>query len=181
MVFCAFFIYIASAPVFLIDLLGVSSRGFAWLFVPMIAGIMMGASISGRLAGRWSTKHTIRLGFTVMFVGVADNLLTCWLAAPGVPLNVIPIMIFTLGSSLAQPSLTLLLLDLFPAIRGLASSLQGFIQFMLSGIVAGTVAPFVSHSIAMLAVGMTMFTAAGFALWLVYQYRARAHLKGLHP
>ena len=35
--FCAFFIYIAGAPAFLIDLLGVSSLGFAWLFVPMIA------------------------------------------------------------------------------------------------------------------------------------------------
>ena len=35
--FCGFFIYIAAAPAFLVDLLGVSTWGFAWLFIPMIA------------------------------------------------------------------------------------------------------------------------------------------------
>ena len=41
-------------------------------------------------------------------------------------------MIFTIGSSLVMPSITLLLLDLFPTMRGMASSLQGFVQFSLS-------------------------------------------------
>ncbi len=45
--FCAFFIYIAAAPAFLVDLLGVSTWGFAWLFIPMISGIMIGASCPG--------------------------------------------------------------------------------------------------------------------------------------
>ena len=49
--FAAFFLYIASAPSFLMDLLGVSSYGFAWLFIPMITGVMIGAFISGRTAG----------------------------------------------------------------------------------------------------------------------------------
>src|SRR4029079_1580057 len=40
--FAAFFIYIAGAPAFL-GRLGVSTWGFAWLFVPMIAGVMAGA------------------------------------------------------------------------------------------------------------------------------------------
>ncbi|HEY5307772.1 MAG TPA: MFS transporter [Casimicrobiaceae bacterium] len=39
--FAAFFLYIAAAPVFLVDLLGVSTWGFAWLFVPMIVGIII--------------------------------------------------------------------------------------------------------------------------------------------
>jgi DHA1 family bicyclomycin/chloramphenicol resistance-like MFS transporter len=179
--FCAFFLYIASAPAFLIDLLGVSSLGFAWLFVPMILGVMVGALMSGRLAGRASPKRTIRLGYAMMFAGVAVNLATCSLVAPGVPWNVLPIMLFTLGSSLAAPSITLLMLDLFPVVRGMASSLQGFVQFSLSGVVAGTVAPFLAHSVGALALGMTGFTLAGFALWLVYQWRAQTHLKGWHP
>jgi DHA1 family bicyclomycin/chloramphenicol resistance-like MFS transporter len=179
--FCAFFLYIASAPAFLIDLLGVSSLGFAWLFLPMIAGIMAGATLSGRLAGRTSPKRTVRLGYAMMFAGVAINLATCWLVAPGVPWNVLPIMVFTLGSSLAMPSVTLLMLDLFPAIRGMASSLQSFVQFTLSGVVAGTIAPFLAHSVRTLAFGMAGFTLAGFTLWLVYQRRAQSHLKGWHP
>jgi len=80
-----------------------------------------------------------------------------------------------------MPSITLILLDLFPAIRGLASSLQGFVQFALSGLTAGTLAPFVAHSLKTLALGMAGFMLAGFALWLVYQNRARAQLKGWQP
>jgi len=179
--FCAFFLYIASAPVFIIDLLGLSSLGFAWLFVPMIVGIMAGASLSGRLAGRISPLRQIRLGYALMAAGAGVNLAVCWLLPPGVPWNVLPVTIFTMGSSLVMPSVTLFLLDLFPAFRGMASSVQGFLQFTLSAVVAGTVAPFVARSLTMLALGMAGFTLAGFALWLVYQHRARAQLKGWLP
>jgi DHA1 family bicyclomycin/chloramphenicol resistance-like MFS transporter len=137
--------------------------------------------MSGRLAGRVSPLRTIRLGYALMFMGVAVNLATCWFVPPGVPWNVLPITIFTMGSSLVMPSVTLILLDLFPAFRGMASSVQGFLQFTLSAVVAGTVAPFAAHSLTTLALGMAAFTLAGFALWLVYQYRARTQLKGWQP
>jgi DHA1 family bicyclomycin/chloramphenicol resistance-like MFS transporter len=179
--FCAFFLYIASAPAFIIDLLGLSSTSFAWLFIPMILGIMAGASLSGRVAGRISPLRTIRIGYALMFTGAAINLARCWFVAPGVPLNVMPIMIFTTGSSLVMPSATLILLDLFPAFRGMAASVQGFLQFTLSALVAGTVSPFAARSLTTLALAMTAFTLAGFALWLIYQYRARDQLKGWQP
>jgi DHA1 family bicyclomycin/chloramphenicol resistance-like MFS transporter len=179
--FCGFFVYIACAPAFLIDLLGVPTTGFAWLFVPMIGGIMTGASLSGRLAGRMSPKRTVRLGYTIMFGGVAANLAVCWLLAPGVPWNVLPLAVYTFGSSLVMPSITLLMLDLFPAIRGMASSLQGFVQFTMSGFVAGSVAPLLAHSVRALALGMLVLTLAGFALWLAYQRRARIPLDDWKP
>lgn len=179
--FSAFFLYIASAPAFLIDLLGVGTYGFAWLFVPMIAGIMVGATLSGRMAGKLSPKRTIRLGYTFMGAGVVVNLLICAFLPPAVAWNVLPIMIFTLGSSIVMPSATLMLLDLFPAMRGLASSLQGFVQFTLSGVTAGTVAPFLAHSLSALAWGMAGFTVASFGCWLVYQRRTRTLLKDWSP
>ena len=61
--FAAFFLYIACAPDFLIEMLGVSTYGFAWLFLPMILGVMLGAAISGRMAGRLSPSRTVRLGY----------------------------------------------------------------------------------------------------------------------
>ena len=137
--------------------------------------------MSGRFAGRFSPLRTIRLGYALMFAGVAFNLAACWFAPPWVPLNVMPIMIFTAGSSLVMPSVTLILLDLFPAFRGMASSVQGFLQFTLAAAVAGTVAPFAARSLTTLAGGMAVFTMAGFALWLIYQYRARAQLKDWQP
>jgi DHA1 family bicyclomycin/chloramphenicol resistance-like MFS transporter len=174
--FAAFFLYVAVAPAFLLNLVGVTTNGFAWLFVPMIGGIMIGATLSGRLAGRVSPQRTVRLGYALMFAGAALNLALAWLVPPGVPWSILPIMVYTIGTALLTPTLTLLLLDLFPAQRGMAASLQGFVQFALSAFNAGTIAPLLAHSVAALALGMAGFTGASFALWLVYQRGARREL-----
>jgi DHA1 family bicyclomycin/chloramphenicol resistance-like MFS transporter len=176
--FAAFFVYIAAAPAFLIDRLGVSTSGFAWLFVPMVGGIMTGATLSGRLAGRRSPLETVGLAYAIMFAGVAAGLLASLFAPPFVAWHVAPLMVFTTGSALAMPSVTLLMLDLFPSMRGLASSLQGFLQFLLSAFNAGTIAPLLARSLAGLAAGMALFTVASFALWLVYRGRAQHAPKG---
>src|SRR5690606_13710471 len=41
--FAALFLYIASAPAFVMDLLRLDERSFAWFFAPMIGGMMLGA------------------------------------------------------------------------------------------------------------------------------------------
>jgi DHA1 family bicyclomycin/chloramphenicol resistance-like MFS transporter len=179
--FCGFFLYIAAAPAFLVDLLGISTWGFAWLFVPMISGIMIGAWISGWLAGRVSPQRQIRIGYALLAAGVLVNLVICAFAPPLVALNLLPIMIYTIGSSLIMPSVTLLLLDLFPTMRGMTSSLQGFIQFAFGGVIAGTIAPLLARSLMTLAAGMAGFTVASFLFWLAYQRRARSTLKGWSP
>jgi DHA1 family bicyclomycin/chloramphenicol resistance-like MFS transporter len=84
---------------------------------------------------------------------------------------VLPIAVYATGSAIVMPSATLLLLDLFPANRGLAASLQGFLQFSLSALTAGTIAPFLSHSLPTLALGMATFAAASFVLWTTYRRR----------
>jgi len=175
--FAAFFIYIAAAPAFLVDLLGVSTWGFAWLFVPMIAGIVIGATISGRVAGHCSPKFTIRLGYQFVAAGVLANIAICAAAPTGVTWYVMPIMICTIGTAIIAPSVTLMLLDFFPTTRGLASSLQGFVQFSAAGFVAGSIAPLLARSLPALAWGMAGFALAGFALWLVYQRHARNTLE----
>ena len=171
--FAAFFIYIASAPSFLIDLLGVSSYGFAWLFMPMIGGVMIGALVSGRAAGKLSAARTIGLGYLLMFAGATIQMAVAWYVAPGVPWHVLPIMVYTMGSSIVMPSATLLLLDLFPTMRGMASSLQGFVHFVLAAVNAGTIAPFLAQSLKGLAAGMAAFTVLSVALWTLYRQRRR--------
>ena len=171
--FAAFFLYIASAPSFLMDLLGVSSYGFAWLFIPMITGVMIGAFISGRTAGMITPRRTIGLGYILMFIGVATDIGVAALVPPGVPWHVLPIMIYAIGSSVTMPSATLLLLDLFPTMRGLASSLQGFLQFVLAAVNAGTIAPILAGSLLSLALGMGGFTVLSLLLWITYLRHTR--------
>jgi len=171
--FCAFFLYIAGAPAFLVDLLGVSTWGFGWLFIPLIAGVMIGATASGRMAGRFPPRRTVVAGYVFMGAASVLNVLLCLFAPPHVALNVAPISVYMIGSALVQPSVTVMLLDLFPTMRGLASSLQGFIQFALGGIVAGTIAPLLDHSLVLLAAGMAAFTAVSWLLWVIYARRTR--------
>jgi DHA1 family bicyclomycin/chloramphenicol resistance-like MFS transporter len=175
--FAGFFLYVASAPAFLIDLLGISTYGFAWLFGPLIAGVMLGAYTSGRVAGRLSTKRTIGMGYALMLAGAMANLLVCWLVTPGMPWNVLPLMLYMVGSSIVMPSATLLLLDLFPTMRGLVSSLQGFVQFGLAAFNAGTISPLLARSLQALALGMGTFLLLSLSLWLVYLRRAKSHAR----
>jgi DHA1 family bicyclomycin/chloramphenicol resistance-like MFS transporter len=169
--FAAFFIYVAVAPWFLIDQLGISTWGFAALFLPLIAGVLIGATMSGRLAGRLSSRSTVSLGFRFMLGAACANLVICALLPPNPFWNIAPLFVFTIGSSIVMPSITLLLLDLFPTMRGMASSLQGFIQFALAGFNSGSIAPLLDATLIRMAAGMAAFTLLSSALWWLYQHR----------
>jgi DHA1 family bicyclomycin/chloramphenicol resistance-like MFS transporter len=171
--FCAFFLYVAGAQSFLVDLLGVSTWGFGWLFIPLITGVMIGATVSGRVAGRLAGRRTVRLGYLFMATACVLNLALAAFAPPHVAIHVAPIFVFMIGSSIVMPTIVVMMLDLFPTMRGLASSLQGFVQFTLSGIIAGTIAPILDRSLFTLAAGMAAFTLASFALWVIYLQRTR--------
>jgi DHA1 family bicyclomycin/chloramphenicol resistance-like MFS transporter len=167
--FAGFFLYILSAPAFVYGLLGLTETEFAWLFLPGIVGVMAGAWLSGKLAGKRTARATIELAYAVMFAAAGFNLLYSAFAEPALPWSVLPIMVYTLGMALAMPSMTLLALDLFPENRGLAASLMGFEHSFVSGIVAGVVSPLLSHSDISLAAGMSGMAAVGWVAWIAYQ------------
>ncbi len=164
--FAGFFIYVLSAPVFLMTHLGVSETGFLWLFGPTMCGLLTGSWISGRLAGKVSRDRTIALGFLVMGCAALLNIAINLALPPGLPWNVLPLPIYTLGMSIATPCLTLYALDPFPQQRGLAASCQTFLQAAVNGIAAGLLAPLLWSSTLTLALGMTALLATGaFAAW----------------
>jgi DHA1 family bicyclomycin/chloramphenicol resistance-like MFS transporter len=166
--FCGFFLYIASAPALIYGLLGLGENQFAWLFVPGIAGVMMGAFLSGRLAGRASPQRTVKIAYGLMFSAAVLNLAYSGFFEPALPWTVLPVMLYSMGMALGMPSVTLLALDLFPHNRGMAASLQGFEQSFLSGIVAGFVSPLLSHADLALAGGMAGLLLLGWLAWMTY-------------
>ncbi len=169
--FAGFFIYVMSAPVFLMRHLGVSETGFLWLFGPAMAGLMSGAWLSGRLAGKLSLKQTILRGYLVMGAAALGNIgLNLWLP-PALPWSIVPLFVYTFGMSLAMPCLTLLALDPFPRQRGLAASCQMFLQAGSNGLVAGLIAPALWSSTLSLAFGMGALMLLGAsAAWLDHRF-----------
>lgn len=159
--FSGFFIYIMSAPVFLMRHMGVSEREFLWLFGPAMAGLMLGSWFSGRLAGKITPRQTIVRGYAIMAVAAILNLGINALFPPGLPWSVVPIFIYTSGMALATPSLTLLALDLFPIQRGLAASCQTFMQSGINALAAGMLAPLIWGSTLFMACGMAGLLLGG--------------------
>lgn len=166
--FAGFFLYVLSAPAFIYKHLGLGAHEFAWLFMAGVIGMMIGAFLSGRLAGRVKPLRTVWLGYAVMAAASAYNVLYYLWFPPQVPWSVLHQVVYATGMALAMPSLTLMVLDLFPKNRGMAASLQAFIQSLTIGVVAGVASPLLAVSAPMLAAGATGFLLAGFALWTLH-------------
>jgi len=171
--FAGFFVYIPSAPVFVMQHLGLGHNDFLWMFGPIVSGIMFGAFLSGKLAGRRDARTIVNIGYTLMFAATAANLLQAFLITPSVPWAVLPLAMYTTGMSLAAPSMTLTLMDQFPHLRGTVSSVQGFVQTMFSTLLAGVISPLVWGSVQSLALTMLGFLVAGFVLRSAYRRRIR--------
>lgn len=171
--FAAVFLYVVSAPAFLMDHLRVSETGFLWLFGPITAGLVIGAWSSGRLAGRITAQRTVAWGYLIMVTAVLANVGYHLLAPPMLPWSVLPLFVYFTGSALAMPSLTLLALDLFPNQRGLASSCQSFVQTSGNAIATAIVAPLVWGSTLTLALGQAAMLGLGLASFLIYQRLSR--------
>ncbi len=172
--FAGFFLYIASAPVFVIQYLGLNQSQFGWLFIPAMSGVIFGAYLSSKTASRFEPAQTVRYGYLAMGVAVAANIAYNLFLPPLLPWVVFPVMLYTAGMSFATPSITLMTLDRFPSARGMVSSMQGFVQTMVMTLASGVVAPLVSHSGIWMAIGMFLFMLLGYAAWTAHGTSATA-------
>jgi DHA1 family bicyclomycin/chloramphenicol resistance-like MFS transporter len=165
--FNGMFLYVLSAPAFLGGSLGMAPTQFFWFFCCTIAGIMGGAWASGRLAGRIAPKLQSRHGFTIMVTVSALNVIAnaLFTAQPWWALPLIGL--FSFGWSLMVPVVTIMVLDLAPDRRGLASSLQAVVGSVANALVAGVLSPLVMHSTLHLALASAALMSIGLVAWIV--------------
>lgn len=163
--FAGMFLYIASVPALLFGVLHFSPGDFGWFFVPVVSGIMLGAFLSGRVAGRLAPPQTINLGFALLGGAALVNALQAILLTPNIITVVMPVMLYATGMSLAAPSLTLLALDEYPQRRGLAAAVQGSTQTLSNAFIAGVLSPLLSAHVLTLALGMLGLLALSYLLW----------------
>ncbi len=172
--FAGLFLYVASAPAIITRHLGLGTNDFGWMFVPSVAGIFLGALVANRMAGRGGPGRQIGIGFALLMSACALNVGYHALFSPALPGSVAPLFLYTMGMSLVAPGLTLLVLDLFPHIRGTVASCQSFTMTMLSAAVAGTVAPLLDFSMLALATGQAALAVTSLLLWRIAR-RQRTH------
>ena len=160
-------LYISSAASFVINILHLPETAFAWLFVPMIGGMVLGSALGAKLADRVKPSVMLRYGFVCMAFAAIANLIYNRFFAATVPWAVLPIMLYTFGLGLSMPGMSLMTLDLFPRLRGLAASLLNFVQMLIFSLVSGVVAPMLFDSGFKLAQGVLGCCALAAVCWRV--------------
>ena len=172
--FGGIFLYIAASPVVIYEHLHFGANDFWRLFVPLVAGMMVGTFLSGRLAGRLSHAHAVDMGYGLMLLAAVSSLLLSFSSVSGTLSIIVPGAFYASGMALAMPNLTLMALDHFPTHRGMASAVQGFSQTTFNAGVAGLMAPLLSRQISWLAAGMLAMCFTGFVLWRLARKKHRA-------
>lgn len=166
--FGGLFLYIASAPELIYTHLGYGEHDFWRLFVPVVAGIMGGSLLAGRMAHRASPQAGASLGFAVMSGAALLNVALTQAGLHSAVSLIAPVGLYAMGMSLAMPSLSLMGLDLFPALRGMASVAQGFMQMSSNGLLAAFVVAALAASTQSMAMGQLAIALTSLALWILW-------------
>jgi DHA1 family bicyclomycin/chloramphenicol resistance-like MFS transporter len=158
-------LYIGSAANFVIEILHLPETAFAWLFIPLIGGSVIGSAWSGKRASKYTPDRMKWTGYACMALACVLNVGYNALFPAVLPWAVLPLALFTFGLAVAAPAIQVSALGLFPHHRGLASSMLSFIQMMSFALVSGLVAPLLFGSAFKLACGVTVGLVLSFVCW----------------
>ncbi len=173
--FNGMFLYVLAAPTFLGEHLDLQPTQFYWFFMLSMSGLVGGAWLSGRLAGRIPPQQQVRWGYGVMGVVSLGNVALHLMLPPNAAWSMWPVALFSFGWALMVPVVTLMVLDMAPDRRGLVSSLQMCVGSAANAAVAGVLVPLVMHSVLSLAVASLGLLLVGWVAWKVH----RRDTKGL--
>ena len=163
--FGGLFLYVAGSPALLYRHLGYGADDFGYLFIPVVAGLMGGAYLSGRMAGHFSHDYAAVVGFIIIGVATVFGLAGSLGFEPSLWNAVGPVMFYAAGMALVVPNLSLLALDCMPHRRGLASAVQSFMQMAFGGVVAGAIVPIVAERFWAFPLGAMVLGGIAFGLW----------------
>jgi DHA1 family bicyclomycin/chloramphenicol resistance-like MFS transporter len=163
--FAAMLIFIGAAPAVILDRWHLGETQFAYLFIPVISGLIGGALVSSRMAGRVTYVQQSRAGFVLAVSGSGlMALVSVAQGSPSVLLQQIMIGVTAFGAQMVGTVLSLRMLDLFPMARGSAASVQSCVSIAISALVFGLLSPVLSGSMLSLSEGSLL--SALFALLL---------------
>ncbi len=164
--FSAMITFIGAAPAIVLGHWHLSETQFAYVFVPLIIGIMGGAFLSGKLAGRLNGTRQIKIGYTLTLAGgVLSVMLQLLVDSPPIFPQQVLITAMALGVQLMMPIYALRMLDMFPEVRGSAASVQSCVMLGVGALFLGAIVPAISHSMVLLALGALIAAMIGFLIW----------------
>jgi DHA1 family bicyclomycin/chloramphenicol resistance-like MFS transporter len=173
--------YIGSAPAIVLDHWHLSETQFGMLTIPVIAGYSLGAYITGKTAGHIEPERVIRWGYNgTLLISALMLALQFGMAHPPVLAQQLLLAATAAMVQFIFPVVTLRILDLFPEARGTASSAQAFFSMIMSAMMMGVVAPWLSVSMQRMASCCMAMTVIGWLLWFLKVRQPLRQAAGTH-
>ena len=167
--FGCMFSYIASSPLVMMGVLGISPTYYGWTFAATAAGIMIGAFTNGRLSARGiSGSALLQTGLGLSLLSALALLAVACSGAASVRTLLPLLVVNTFSVGFIGPNATQGVMHPMPDIAGVASAVLGSMR-MLTGALAGVIVSFLfdGHTARAMAESMTVFSLASVAAYLV--------------
>lgn len=127
-IFCGLFSYISGSPFVFIEVFGVASNRFGYLFGLSAFALMAGALINTRLVRRLAPARILRFGVALILIGGAAISACAVFRLGGVAGIVGSMLIYILGMGMVSPNAIAAAMEPVPRMAGFASSLIGCLQ-----------------------------------------------------
>ncbi len=127
-IFCGLFSYISGSPFVFIEVFGVPSNRFGYLFGLSAFALMAGALINTRLVRRLAPAKILRFGVALILIGGAAISACAVFRLGGVAGIVGSMLIYILGMGMVSPNAIAAAMEPVPRMAGFASSLIGCLQ-----------------------------------------------------
>jgi DHA1 family bicyclomycin/chloramphenicol resistance-like MFS transporter len=158
-VFCGLFSYISASPFVFIDVFGVPSQRFGYLFGLTAFALMAGAAANARLSVRVAPATILRLGSGLIAAAGAAMLVCGGFHLGGIAGIIGPMLVYVVGMALVTPNAIAAAMEPVPHMAGFASSLIGCLQTAGGGLVGYILGALYDRTALPLALGVSISAA----------------------
>jgi MFS transporter, DHA1 family, multidrug resistance protein len=173
-VFCGLFAYISSSSFVFIEVFGIPSDRFGYLFGLSAFALMTGAGINSRLAHRVRPGAILRFGVGLVVAGSGVMIACAALRVGGVAGIIGPILVYVLGMSMVTPHAIAAAMEPVPHMAGFASSLIGALQTAGGALVAYMIGALYNRTALPLALGVGISGALAGVTYFMFLSRLAA-------
>lgn len=162
-----------TAPFLIQNILHYDSVAFGWLTALAVSGIIIGSTVSVRLAGKLATRYCVTIGLSLFLVsGSLMLLLGC---QPGSAIAlIVPMMIFFIGSGIIVPNANAGAMSPFAYCAGVAGAMQSSLQALLVSLLATVFATLDIKTLSDFALIMALISLFTFIIfWLLMLHRPK--------
>ena len=174
------FIFISAAPIIVPDVMHLGEQDYWVLFIPIIAGMILGNYLVGRLAFVMSRSRLITIAFITAVLGgvlsVIIPMLTPELTSQFGVWHLLVMIgpgLLGMGAALMMAPVQLEVLDMFPEERGAATSFATFVNLIVAAIASGVMVPMLGADLVKLGIGGLALSAGGAVFWFAHVLIAR--------